>query len=65
MAQRQGTFSWVELSMQRKDIADYLGLSLETVSRIMTRMKTARIVRLPHVKQIELLDVAKLEALCD
>jgi CRP/FNR family nitrogen fixation transcriptional regulator len=65
MAERQGTFTWVELSMQRHDIADYLGLSFETVSRILTRMKTARLVRLPHVKRIELLDVAKLEALCD
>ena len=65
MAERQGTFNWVELPMQRHDIADYLGLSFETVSRILTRMKTARIVRLPHVKRIELLDLAKLEALCD
>lgn len=65
MAERQGTFNWVELSMQRHDIADYLGLSFETVSRILTRMKTARLVRLPHVKRIELLDLAKLEALCD
>jgi CRP/FNR family nitrogen fixation transcriptional regulator len=65
LAERQGTFNLVELSMQRHDIADYLGLSFETVSRILSRMKAARIVRLPHVKRIELLDLAKLEALCD
>jgi CRP-like cAMP-binding protein len=49
--------------MQRCDIADYLGLSFETVSRILTKMKTAGTIRIPHVKQIELVELDELELL--
>lgn len=47
MAERQGTFTMVELSMQRHDIADYLGLSFETASRILTRMKLPSLASFP------------------
>jgi CRP/FNR family nitrogen fixation transcriptional regulator len=63
IAERQGAERFLDLSMQRCDIADYLGLSFETVSRILTKMKGAGIIRIPHVKQIELVDLDELELL--
>ncbi|GGF43662.1 Crp/Fnr family transcriptional regulator [Aliidongia dinghuensis] len=36
----------VTLPMTRADIADYLGLTIETVSRTITRLKTSRIITL-------------------
>lgn len=35
-----------ELPLTRSDIADYLGLTIETVSRQLTRLKTSNIIRL-------------------
>ena len=61
--ERQGAGRVIDLPMQRCDIADYLGLSFETVSRILTRLKTAGTIRIPHVKQIELVDLQELELL--
>ncbi|WEK06675.1 MAG: helix-turn-helix domain-containing protein [Candidatus Devosia phytovorans] len=63
LAERQKTDRVVDLSMQRADIADYLGLSLETVSRILTRLKCAGTIRIPHVKHIELVDFEELDYL--
>lgn len=63
LASRQSSDRFVDLSMQRCDIADYLGLSFETVSRILTRLKCSGTIRIPHVKQIELVDLEELEYL--
>jgi CRP/FNR family nitrogen fixation transcriptional regulator len=63
LAERQGSDRLIDLSMQRCDIADYLGLTFETVSRILTKLKTAKVIRIPHVRQIELVDMAELEFL--
>lgn len=63
VAERQSSDRFVDLSMQRCDIADYLGLTFETVSRILTKLKSAGTIRIPHVKQIELLDIEELETL--
>ena len=45
----------VDLAMQRQDIADYLGLTIETVSRTFTLFKERRLVNLPHKRQVEIL----------
>ena len=63
IAERQSSQRFVDLSMQRNDIADYLGLSFETVSRILHKLKSAGAIRIPHVKQIEILDMDALEQL--
>lgn len=45
----------VHLPMTRAEIADYLGLTIETVSRVLTRLKKSDIIRTPslHAVQIE------------
>lgn len=54
----------VPLPMTRLDIGDYLGLTVETVSRMMTRMAREKtIVIVPD--GVRLLDVAKLERLAE
>lgn len=49
------------LPMSRGDIADYLGLTKETVSRILSTLRAARLIRLRAVSEIELIDRPKLE----
>ena len=56
MMERQDADRIVGLPMQRNDIADYLGLTFETVSRALRALKELKIVRLPAVHQIEVLD---------
>ncbi len=54
----------VPLPMTRLDIGDYLGLTVETVSRMMTRMAREKtIVIVPD--GVRLLDVARLEQLAE
>lgn len=63
LAARQETDRFIDLSMQRMDIADYLGLTFETVSRVLHKLKDAGHIALPSTRQVELLDIEALEAL--
>ena len=51
----------VRLPMSRTDIADYLGLTKETVSRVLALLKSRRIVRLESIHCVEILDRVALE----
>lgn len=52
----------IELPMSRQDIADFLGLTIETVSRTLTRLARERVIAIePHA--IRLLDAGKMEQL--
>ncbi len=52
----------VDVPMSRQDIADFLGLTIETVSRTLTRLARARVIAIePHA--IRLLDVSRVERL--
>lgn len=62
MAERQGGLNHFELPMSRMDIADYLGLTIETVSRVFTKLKDKGIVRLPGLRSV---DVVRWQALRD
>jgi CRP/FNR family nitrogen fixation transcriptional regulator len=44
----------VELPMSRQDIADYLGLTIETVSRTLSHMEDTAAIALPTCRRIEL-----------
>jgi CRP-like cAMP-binding protein len=49
--------------MPRHDIADYLGLTLETVSRMFAELKEAGVIKLESARRVHLLNVTKLKAL--
>lgn len=51
----------VTLPMSRYDIADYLGLSVEAVSRSLTRLKCRGAIRLTSTRCISILDSGALE----
>ena len=51
----------VDIPMSRSDIADYLGLTKETVSRVLALLKGRRLIRLEAIDCIEILDRAGLE----
>ncbi|NIX78113.1 Crp/Fnr family transcriptional regulator [Microvirga terricola] len=50
----------VHLPMTRTDIADYLGLTIETVSRTFTKLKTQGLIHLPDPHSVEIADKARL-----
>lgn len=51
------------LPMCRADIADYLGLTIETVSRNMTRLKAMRVIDLPTRGSFVVRDIDRLRLL--
>ncbi|WP_409020405.1 Crp/Fnr family transcriptional regulator [Brevundimonas vesicularis] len=55
----------VHLPMTRLDIADYLGLTIETVSRVLTQFKTSGLIQLLPHNEIALTDEAGLAHLAD
>ncbi len=54
-----------ELPMTRADIGDFLGLTIETVSRTFTKLKTLGLIELPQSNRVKLLDIDELESLAD
>jgi CRP/FNR family transcriptional regulator, nitrogen fixation regulation protein len=54
MAKRGCAGNAVELPMSRQDIADYLGLTIETVSRTFTHLENAAAIELPSSRRIVL-----------
>jgi CRP/FNR family nitrogen fixation transcriptional regulator len=55
----------VELPMPRADIADHLGLTIETVSRVFSQLKADGVIRLPDPVHVVLARRAALEAIAD
>jgi len=51
----------ISLSMARQDIADYLGLTIETVSREISKLKTSNIIKIISSKQLFINDIEKLK----
>lgn len=51
-----------EVPMGRQDIADYLGLTIETVCRALSDLKRTRLIAIPNVHQLVITDQADLEA---
>ena len=53
------------LPLTRGQIADVLGLTIETVSRQMTRLKSAGIVATPSTREVTILKPRQLEAMAE
>ena len=53
----------LELHMGREDIADYLGVTVETVSRSFAKLKVLGVISLPHTQSIIVHDIGRLIAL--
>jgi CRP/FNR family transcriptional regulator, nitrogen fixation regulation protein len=63
MAERACANNIVELPMSRQDIADYLGLTIETVSRTLTGLETAATIEVPSSRRIVLRNRSALNRL--
>jgi CRP-like cAMP-binding protein len=63
MSERISADNAVELSMSRQDIADYLGLTIETVSRTLTALENAGTIELPSTRRIVLRNCSALRRL--
>jgi CRP/FNR family nitrogen fixation transcriptional regulator len=54
MAARRPADDTIELPMSRQDIADYLGLTIETVSRTLTNLESEAAIELPNSRRVVL-----------
>jgi CRP/FNR family nitrogen fixation transcriptional regulator len=53
----------VQLAMTRQEIADYLALTIETVSRSLSQFERDGVIALPNAREVRLLDTEALEEL--
>ncbi|HEX5453174.1 MAG TPA: helix-turn-helix domain-containing protein [Stellaceae bacterium] len=65
MFERRDARRSLELPMSRNDIADYLGLTIETVCRVLSALKRAKAIDIPTPHRIELRDRDALAAICE
>ena len=63
MDTRTGSKRVLDLAMPRHDIADYLGLTLETVSRMLGELKQMGTVRMESARRVHILDATRLRAM--
>jgi CRP/FNR family nitrogen fixation transcriptional regulator len=57
---RQASDGVIHLPMQRNDIADYLGMTFETVSRVLRVLKDRAIITVGSIDRIDVLDADAL-----
>ncbi len=65
MADRQGRQDSLFLPMGRQDIADYLGLTIETVSRMMTKLQADRLIEMEDPRHVRIRHGAALMDCCE
>ena len=61
-AEKSADQKTISLAMSRQDIADYLGLTIETVSRTLSQLERDAMIALPSARQIR---IRNLDALQD
>jgi CRP/FNR family nitrogen fixation transcriptional regulator len=54
LAERRAADEEIDVPMSRQDIADYLGLTIETISRTLTQLETKAAIALPTSRRIVL-----------
>lgn len=55
----------ISLPMTRYDIGDFLGMTIETVSRTFTKLKAARVIASDHSSTIRLTDIDRLQTMAN
>jgi CRP/FNR family nitrogen fixation transcriptional regulator len=65
LAERTGAEALLDVPMTRQDMADYLGLTIETVSRTFTQFQHDGLIALPTTRKVLLRDRRALEAMVD
>ena len=65
LAKRHGMAGPIDLQMSRREMGDYLGLSVELVSRVLSRLAEARYIAIPNVREVEIIDAEALEAIAE
>ncbi len=65
LSNRQGGIRQLRLPMSRQDIADYLGLTIETVSRVMTKLKDRSVIALRDARTVDIMRPDALRSLCN
>jgi CRP/FNR family nitrogen fixation transcriptional regulator len=63
LSKRHGASTLLEVPMSRADVADYLGLTIETVCRVLSRFAGLGLIAIPTVNRIELIDAHALETI--
>jgi CRP/FNR family nitrogen fixation transcriptional regulator len=63
LAERMGKGGSIDLPMPRRDIAEYLGLTIETVSRTLSDLRAAGAIELPASHRVVFRDRTVLEKL--
>ena len=64
-ASAQGGVSVVHLPMRRADIGDFLGLTIETVSRTITKLRLMRVIEVSHGTDVRILNLQRLAGLSE
>lgn len=59
-----GEVTTFDLPLSRADIGDFLGLTIETVSRQMTRLKADGVIEIENYRHISVPDLARLRIRC-
>lgn len=65
LAERRDVRRVLDVPMSRNDIADYLGLTIETVCRVLSAFKRDGVIAIPNPHRIDLCDRDALEAVGD
>jgi CRP/FNR family transcriptional regulator len=53
-----------ELPLSRGDIADFLGLTIETVSRQLSKLRAEKVIAIEGIRQVEVFSLDRLRARC-
>jgi CRP/FNR family nitrogen fixation transcriptional regulator len=64
MADRFSGTDQVELPMSRRDIADYLGVTIETISRMLADLEDHKAISLAGWRRVVLINRSVLGRLC-
>jgi CRP-like cAMP-binding protein len=65
LSDRDDMHRFVDVPMSRCDIADHLGLTVETVCRVLSDFKRRRLIAAPQAHRLELLNRAALAAIAE